>query len=234
MPTPRFIENSVEEDADSARLAQLAGQNDREAFVDITRRYFDRARRYAAVHVGDSQRAEKAALQAFAAAYDALQRGRNPSASIRPWLLAHVRAQAVGLRGAATPDLQESVRRDLAEAVKRAAPPSEHAPSDADLLARIESLPITHREALFLRFQVGLTDAELAKVVGRTAREAATLVKRALSALDRQAARGEQQGTGTRTDAKMSRRPHLRLVTQARRLALGTHNAGSARDPRER
>ena len=154
--------------ADEAEDALIArAQRDPDAFAPLYERYFDAVYRYCYHRLGDWTDAEDAASLIFTNALAALPRYRS-DASFRSWLftIAHNVVANHHRRRGRHPDrpLESAGRlRDASpspeeDALRREAHRTVH-----DLLAR---LPEEQRRLLELRL-TGLTDAEIARVVGR-------------------------------------------------------------------
>src|SRR5262245_307168 len=171
----------VEVPADEVGLVEAARAGEQAAFGVLVERYQEVALRAAYLVVRDAGLAEDVAQEAFVRTYGNLGRfdaGRAPEAgaAFRPWLLRIVRNLAlneVRARGR---------RRSLWERVTRARTSDDAyevgpervlvAGERADLVAwgvgaALAELATTDREVLELRYYLGLSEAEIAAVIGK-------------------------------------------------------------------
>src|SRR3954468_12579230 len=136
---------------------------------------------YAATLLRDAAAAEDVTAQAFERAYRRRSRYDARRGTPRAWLFGIVRNAA----------LDELRRRKRAASAEVPAPPAAPGPEEeAELAARRDAvrvalgrLPARDREAIALKFHAGLSNAELAAVLGVSATNAGTLVHRAMSKL---------------------------------------------------
>lgn len=145
-------------------LVARAREGDGDAYAELVARHQAVAFRTAYALCRDAADAEEAAQDAFVKAYAALPRFRA-GAPLRPWLLTIVAHEARNrARSAAR-------RRRLAARAAAAEPPAaadapEAALPDPELRAALARLPDRDREVLWLRFFVGLDEAETAAALG--------------------------------------------------------------------
>ena len=166
---------------DEAELVASA-KADRRAFAPLYRRYVGPVHRYCDRCLGGREAAEDCTSLVFTKALAALATCRDDA--FRPWLFAiahNVIADARRARGlpvplAAAADLPDDARDRSPEAHALAA---EDARTVRALLAR---LPPDQRELLELRL-AGLTDAEIARVLGRSHGAVRTSQYRAIARL---------------------------------------------------
>ncbi|MDX6632089.1 MAG: polymerase sigma-70 factor, subfamily [Solirubrobacterales bacterium] len=218
------IEASAEhvEDLDTARLVTRFQAGDSGAFTELYRRYFDRVYGYLRVLLKQTRDAEDAAQQVMLQVLEALPRYERRAQPFRAWLFTIVRNYGI----------QQAQRQGRVDLVDPAtldrrrdgvAPDAElHAldwVSDKDLLLFIERLPAAQRQVLVLRFMMGLSSAEIARVldrnpdsVRRAQSRALSFLRRRLTAVGRESSRGDLAGA----------RGYLRQarVVRARRFAL--------------
>ena len=156
---------------------------DRREFQRIYHHTWADVFRYAFVMLGHREDAEDVASEAFRRALESWDVGRGPEGEPLPWLLLttrrividrHRRKRLIGwlpLEHAAEPE-----DRDEEAAFRR-----------SELWIWFEQLcrvlPEQQREALFLRFQFDLSDAEAGKVMGTSPGNVRTLVSRGLATL---------------------------------------------------
>lgn len=149
---------------DDAALVARA-RADRREFAALYRRYADPVYRFCYRRLGSHEVAEDATSQVFTSALVAFPRFRD--GSFRAWLftIAH-RAVADHYRAErpTAPLMTASDRTDAAASPEEAACAAETGRVIRDLLAR---LPPDQRRTLELRL-AGLTDAEIARVLGRS------------------------------------------------------------------
>ena len=150
--------------ADDAALVARA-RADRREFAALYRRYADSVYRFCYRRLGSHEAAEDATSQVFTRAFVAFPRFRD--GSFRAWLftIAH-RAVADHYRAErpTAPLATASDRADAAASPEEAACAAETGRVIRTLLAR---LPPDQRRTLELRL-AGLTDAEIARVLGRS------------------------------------------------------------------
>jgi RNA polymerase sigma-70 factor (ECF subfamily) len=136
-----------------------AKSGDPEAFEILVRRHLRAAYAVALAVLGRPADAEDVAQDAFAAAFEQLDRCREP-AKFSGWLLSIVRNRAKNER-------EKRGLRDPAEAPPEAAagPPAEAGLRDR-LVAALGRLPATAREVVLLHDLEGYSHAEIADAIG--------------------------------------------------------------------
>ena len=152
-------------DADEEAALVAAARRDPQAFAPLYQRYFDPVYRYCYRRLGGPEAAADATSLVFAKALAALPRYRD--GSFRSWLFAIAHNTVV--------DCARSVRADrpleMAAEVVDAAPTPEEASLVADegrsLRAALVHLSPDQRRIVELRL-AGLTDREIAAVLGRS------------------------------------------------------------------
>jgi RNA polymerase sigma-70 factor (ECF subfamily) len=212
-------------DVDNARMVMRFQQGDKEAFNDLYMRNFDAVYTYLRVALKDHHEAEDAAQHVFMNMLEALPRFElRRGKPFRAWLFRIARNQALTrlrkqrVMEVEDPDELDRRRRHVVdvEAEQRALDWL----SDGDLLILIERLPVAQRQALTLRYMLGLSTDEMAMVLGRTTMAVRKLEHRALRFLEeRLVATGRKPLDSERMGVvyKLNRHP----VTDARRAALG-------------
>jgi RNA polymerase sigma-70 factor (ECF subfamily) len=214
-------------DEEDARLVTAFQGGDRDAFAGIYSRYFDRVYGYLRVLLKHSHDAEDAAQQVFVQVFEALPRYEQRGKPFAAWLFTVVRNYALQ-------QLQRQGRVEIvdpAELNRRRERALDDEPSlralewvtDTDLLIFIERLPLAQRQILALRFMMGLTTAEIAKVLDRkpdTVRRAQSralvFLRQRLAAVGRESNNTDQ--AGALTYVKQAR------VLRARRFQLTNRN----------
>jgi len=139
--------------------------------------------RYAWVLVRHREDAEDVASEAFRRAFESWRAGRGPQGDVRPWLFLITRRVAIDrLRRRR---LISWLPLDRAAEPKASADEADFRRSEVwiwfDQMCR--AIPADQREALLLRFQFDLSDAEAAKVIGTSAANVRTRVSRGLATL---------------------------------------------------
>ncbi|MFL5894128.1 MAG: RNA polymerase sigma factor [Thermoleophilaceae bacterium] len=220
-------------DADNARLVMRFQQGDKSAFTDLYMRNFDSVYTYLKVALKDHHEAEDAAQQVFINTLEALPRFElRRGKPFRAWLFRITRNQALSHlrkhRVIEVEDPAELTRRRRGDTEVEAEKRALDWLSDSDLLILIERLPVAQRQALTLRYMLGLTTDEMATVLGRTTMAVRKLEHRALRFLEqRLVATGRKPLDPERMGmvVDMNRGP----VTEARKRSLGTARAGAGR-----
>lgn len=171
---------SLPSDADLAAAARL----DRLAFAPLYERYRDDMLRYCYYCLGDWDEAADAAQQVFANAMAGLPRFVDRGDSFRPWLfrIAHNEVCTRQTRRSRRPQQQIE---DVAEIVEPATSPEERAIAADDhqrLRLLLTSLPPDRRRVCEMRF-AGLTDREIASILGKSEGAVRTAQSRAIAQL---------------------------------------------------
>jgi RNA polymerase sigma-70 factor, ECF subfamily len=171
----------VSEAAETASKAELD-----QAFESLYRAHLRDVYSYAYYRVGNHHDAEDITEQTFLQAYRHFERARRESDGrpLRPWLIriAH--------------NLASNLHRDRSrkpEANIEAVEPPSH-PHTTErvvegreelrlVMDRLEHLPDDRREALIMRFSLGMSNREIARALGRTDGATKVLIHRALKQL---------------------------------------------------
>jgi RNA polymerase sigma-70 factor (ECF subfamily) len=157
------------------------------AFEELYRTHLRDVYSYAYYRVGNHHDAEDLTEQAFLQAYRHFERARRESNGrpLRPWLIriAH--------------NLASNYHRDRARrpeaALDAVEPPSHpHATERVvegreelrEVIARLDELPDDRREALIMRFALGMSNREIARALGRTDGATKVLIHRAIKQLE--------------------------------------------------
>ena len=210
------------ENLEATRLVNRIQAGDTGGFSDLYRTYFDRVYAYMRVVLKDRHEAEDATQQIFMKLLEAIPE-YEPRRPFAAWLFTIARNRAVDL-------LRKSSRTDVTEPGemdrRREAEGHDHTElaalnwiSDNDLLVFIERLPIAQRQALLLRFMLGLDAAQIADMLERTPDDVRKLQHRGLRFLEtRLAAIGREPREGRRV--RMGRWRKQATVLRRRRYAL--------------
>ncbi|MDX6633237.1 MAG: hypothetical protein QOG26_1242 [Solirubrobacterales bacterium] len=236
-PLVTFVERIVSsaeqlEDLDTARwVTRFQTGEDGDAFAAIYSRYFDRIYGYLRVVFKDAHEAESGAQQVFMQVFKALPRYERRSQPFRAWLFVMARnhaAQHLRKHGRVEPEAAESINR------RRESLAPEHGDeqlegvfgwiSDQDLLVLMERLPAAQRQALALRFMLGLSASEIAEALELSPGAVRMLQSRGLAFLrERLTALGRSPRIHGR--ARMQRWPRQARVLRARRFSLASPGA---------
>ena len=173
-----------------AEVERLVARGDyRSALEALVGGYQHLIVRYCVAMLGDAGQGEEVAQEVFLGAYAALPRFRR-EASVRTWLLAIARKQCLkALRDRRRRrHLEEAQRQAIAREAHRAPPdPAEEDPETLRRRVRqgLDRLGPAERTVLLLRYETGLTLAEVAHVVGRSEAGVRRQLARALAQLRR-------------------------------------------------
>jgi RNA polymerase sigma-70 factor, ECF subfamily len=172
---------SREADVDEATLVALA-KRDRAAFAPLYRRYIDAVYRYCDRCLGSREAAEDATSLIFTKALAALTTCQNDR--FRSWLFAIAHNVIVDLRQDRRPWEPLMAAMELADGTPHGSPEAlVLATDDARTLQRLLAhLSADQRDLLELRL-AGLTDAEIARALGRSHGAVRTCQYRALARL---------------------------------------------------
>ena len=158
-------------------LAERAGAG--ESFEALYRRTFPRVYGYVASLLRDSSAAEEVTAQAFERAYRRRRTFRPGRGSADAWLFGIARNAA----------LDELRRRSRTAALvtdppdEAVAEPADDADRRATVRAALASLDPRERELIALKFHAGLSNAEIARVIGASESAAGTRLHRAVTKL---------------------------------------------------
>jgi RNA polymerase sigma-70 factor (ECF subfamily) len=167
------------------------------AFEDLYRAHLRDVYSYAYYRVGNHHDAEDLTEQTFLQAYRHFERARRESDGrpLRPWLIriAH--------------NLASNYHRDRArrpEAALESADPVSHPHGTEQVvegreelrrvIAGLTGLPGDRREALIMRFALGMSNREIARALGRTDGATKVLIHRAIRQLEEELDRPEAGG----------------------------------------
>jgi RNA polymerase sigma-70 factor (ECF subfamily) len=171
-------------------LLRAAQAGDADAFGRLYERYFDAVYGYLAFHLGTADEAEDVAGQVFVRALEALPRYRWTGVPFRAWLfrIAHNLVVDVRRRRARRPVAPLiDVYADDHPLADPAAWLAEKGAREA-LLAAVDGLTAAQRQVIVLKFGAGMSNAEVAVALGRTAGAVKALQHAALRSLQRRLA----------------------------------------------
>jgi RNA polymerase sigma-70 factor, ECF subfamily len=169
--------------ADLRRLVTRAQAGDQDAVDALYRLHVDRIYAYLAANVGNPHDAEDLTTQTFMRMLVSLPRYRPGSTPFAAWLFRIARNLAIDhFRAVAR------ARARVQPAPARDASAEDEALSVLDrevVRGELATLPLGQREVLTLKFVCGLTNAEVASVLGKTEGAVKALERRALRTLQR-------------------------------------------------
>ena len=168
----------AEESSDDALVA--ASVSDRQAFALLYDRYVDRVYRYCYGRLGDREEAEDATSLVFARALAALPTHRG--GSFRSWLFAIAHNVVLNARRDADRAHSLIVAHEVVDPGPQPEDLAEHAERRRSVQRALNDLPEEQRRVVELRL-AGLTDPEVARVLGRSHESVRTTQRRALARL---------------------------------------------------
>jgi RNA polymerase sigma-70 factor (ECF subfamily) len=171
-------------------MSSLSGEAKAELDREFERLYRDHLRdvySYSYYRVGNHHDAEDLTEQAFLQAYRHFERARRESDGrpMRPWLIRIAHNLAANHH-------RDKARRPTAalDAVEPPAHPHEtervvEGREDLrDVIAKLDELPTDRREALIMRFALGMSNREIARALGRSDGATKVLIHRAIRQLE--------------------------------------------------
>ena len=171
-------------DRSDGDLAALSLAGDQAAFSEVVRRHKEALYRLVARIIGDDDEALDLVQEAFVSAYGAL-RSYDPNRPMRAWLsrIAINKARDWRRRRAVRRLISAVLPMSDADRTVDDTPSAETVASDrqelAGVAAAIAALPTNLREALVLRAIEGLSQAEVAEILGVSEKAVETRVYRA-------------------------------------------------------
>jgi RNA polymerase sigma-70 factor (ECF subfamily) len=174
-------------------LLRAAQGGDAGAFGQLYERYFDRVYSYLAFKLGSPTEAEDAAGQVFLRALESLAGFRWTGVPFRAWLfrIAHNHLVDALRRRTRRPSEPLDAGLDLADGRALADPEGwlMEKLRREDLLHAVAGLTELQRQVISLKFAAGLTNAEVALILGRSEGAVKALQHAGLQALHRRLAR---------------------------------------------
>jgi len=169
-------------DLDTAAKAALDAQ-----FAELYRAHLRDVYSYAYYRVGDHHDAEDLTEQTFLQAYRHFERALDESDGrpLRPWLIRIAHNLAANL-------YRDRSRRPQTHIDDTTILPAVHTTEDLvegrdelkRILAGVQQLPDDRREALIMRFALGMDNREIARAMGRTDGATKVLIHRAIKQLE--------------------------------------------------
>ncbi len=174
--------NGCVNEAIAEPVPTLARPTEAESFESLYERTFPRLYAYVASLVGDRAAAEDVIAQAYERAYRRRRTYHASRGSRESWIFGIA-------RNAALDELRRRRRRARLEGepADLAAPTlddqAEHSLRRETVRAALETLEVREREVVGLKFMVGLSNAEIARVLGVSESNAGTKLHRAITKL---------------------------------------------------
>lgn len=214
--------------AEAERIEQLVGRcrdGDLDAFKDLYSAYFDRIYGYVCVILRDRHEAEDVTQQVFVKAMQAISGYEGaPGSSFDAWLFRIARnavmdvlrrGSRVKVEDPATIDDRRALDAESQDAVAELS-----RLSDSDVAVFLERLPDAQRDAIVLRFVLGMSAEEVGEAMNRRTEAVRALQSRGLRTLqERLVAVGAKSPGRNRMPTRTRVRPAP--VLAARRFALG-------------
>jgi RNA polymerase sigma-70 factor (ECF subfamily) len=166
------VSTAADHEAETGSPPESKADLDR-AFEDLYRAHLRDVYSYAYYRVGNHHDAEDLTEQAFLQAYRHFERARRESNGrpLRPWLIRIAHNLASNYH-------RDRARRPTAN-IEAIEPPSH--PHGTEHLDR---LPEDRREALIMRFALGMSNREIARALGRSDGATKVLIHRAIKQLE--------------------------------------------------
>jgi RNA polymerase sigma-70 factor (ECF subfamily) len=186
-----------EENVEPAQLAPAAKAELDRAFEDFYRAHLRDVYSYAYYRVGNHHDAEDLTEQAFLQAYRHFDRARRESDGrpLRPWLIriAHNLASNYYRDRSRRPQTP----LDSADPIATRHDTEQIAAGREELrqvMANLETLSDDRREALIMRFALGMDNREIARALGRSDGATKVLIHRAIKQLQEEMGDGDDHG----------------------------------------
>src|ERR671919_3141603 len=172
--------------SESAEAAESKADLDR-AFEELYRTHLRDVYSYAYYRVGNHHDAEDLTEQAFLQAYRHFERAQRESHGrpLRPWLIRIAHNLAANYYR----DRARKPQTNLEDAGVLTAPHTTEALVEdredlRNILAGVQKLPDDRREALIMRFALGMDNKEIARAMGRSEGATKVLIHRAIKQLE--------------------------------------------------
>jgi RNA polymerase sigma-70 factor (ECF subfamily) len=180
------VVSAARENVEPASLDPAAKAELDRAFEDLYRAHLRDVYSYAYYRIGDPHDAEDLTEQAFLQAYRHFERARRESDGrpLRPWLI----RIAHNLASNYYRDRSRRPQTSLETADPIAARHSTEAIAEGreelrQVMAHLEHLPDDRRDALIMRFALGMDNREIARALGRSDGATKVLIHRAIKQL---------------------------------------------------
>lgn len=178
----------MSEPADKRRLDEADKRQLDEAFSELYRAHLRDVYSYAYYRIGNHHDAEDLTEHAFLQAYRHFERALREANGrpLRPWLIRIVHNLAANYHR----DRSRRPQTHLEDAAVLSAPHDteelvEGREELRDVLAGVARLPDDRREALIMRFALGMDNREIARALGRSDGATKVLIHRAIKQLER-------------------------------------------------
>ena len=177
-------DNAAVTESSEADLALRASKGDADAFSSLYEQYFDRIYRYVFFKTSHVAEAEDLTERVFLKAWEAMARYKQRGGGFRTWLyrIAHNTVVDYHRTKKDTVALQE-VSQPLAEATPLPEQILVKQEEIEQLHAAITRLPEEQQQVVILRFIEGISHAEVATIIGKSAGACRVVQCRALAAL---------------------------------------------------
>lgn len=182
-------------------LVRAAQEGDAAAFGRLYERYFERVYGYLAFKLGDPTEAEDLAGQVFLKALESLGGFRWTGVPFQAWLFRIAHNLLVDTLRRKRKRPSEPLDEALADQRREADPEALLAEkiTREELLAAVDRLTELQRQVVALKFAAGLSNAEVAQLLGKSEGAVKALQHAALQALHRQFRRAMQASGATLT-----------------------------------
>ncbi len=171
-------------------LVTRAKRGDRRAFAALVTAHQARLIGAARVLVGDAEAAEDVSQEAFIEAFQSLPRLEHAD-RFRPWLFSILRHRALNHLRRRERDRAVPLTEETADTT---VPPGANSPHD-DLRAKLDTLPVRHREILAAKYLQELSYEEIAESLGLTVNAVRVRCHRAKEKLRELLSQGEPEPT---------------------------------------
>jgi RNA polymerase sigma-70 factor (ECF subfamily) len=180
------VSTAADHEAETSSSPESKAELDR-AFEDLYRAHLRDVYSYSYYRVGNHHDAEDLTEQAFLQAYRHFERARRESNGrpLRPWLIRIAHNLASNYH-------RDRARRPTAN-IEAIEPPSHPHGTERvvegreelrEVMVHLEQLPEDRREALIMRFALGMSNREIARALGRSDGATKVLIHRAIKQLE--------------------------------------------------
>jgi RNA polymerase sigma-70 factor, ECF subfamily len=180
------VSTAADNEAETGSSPESKAELDR-AFEELYRAHLRDVYSYSYYRVGNHHDAEDLTEQAFLQAYRHFERARRESNGrpLRPWLIRIAHNLASNYH-------RDRARRPVAN-IEAIEPPSHPHGTERvvegreelrEVMVHLEQLPDDRREALIMRFALGMSNREIARALGRSDGATKVLIHRAIKQLE--------------------------------------------------
>lgn len=152
---------------DESTLIRRSQQKDVDAFAELYRRHFDRLYRYVAFQLGSPSEAEDVTAEVFLRAYRAIGGYKVRGAPFSAWLFRIAHNCVIDYRRRLHPSVPLESVSELCDA-SSSTELLEARLAREELSSALGQLTEAQRQVLALKFGAGLSNAEVAKVMGKS------------------------------------------------------------------